>query len=96
MLKSLVPINKTSIPLIEAISFAWLSCSVFFNWNILLIGIGSMGLGASFTIVNTLTVPLAIAFFKLDEINIGSGMTQMFRWIGSALGAPVMSYIFIS
>ena len=81
--------------LIEAISFAWLSCSVFFNWNILLIGIGSMGLGASFTIVNTLTVPLAIAFFKLDEINIGSGMTQMFRWIGSALGAPVMSYVFI-
>ncbi len=80
---------------IYVISFTWLATSIYFNWNIVLIALGAIGLGAAFTITNTLTIPLALAFFQASEINIGSGMVQMFRWIGAALGAPIMSYVFL-
>ena len=75
-------------------AFACLAIMMIYGVNLYLLSIGTILYGIAFVLINSLSLQLALAYFEPADLNIGSGMNQMFRWTGAAIGAPVMSSIF--
>lgn len=52
--------------------------------------------GGSFVIVNACTMQSALEYIPLQKAGIASGKSMMLRWLSGAIGAAVISTIFIS
>lgn len=75
--------------LFSFISFIWIAWALDLGIICMMIGFALSGIG--FFLVNSTTAPMGLSYLPEAEINIGVGMMQMIRWIGAAIGAPIMS-----
>lgn len=51
--------------------------------------------GASFSLVNSNSIPAALEFIPANKSGISTGKSLMIRWLGGAIGAAVVSTIFM-
>jgi MFS transporter, DHA2 family, multidrug resistance protein len=79
---------------IAFIGFIVMAGAIYNALGIIVYSFGTLLFGVGYVVINSLSVQLGLAFFSDKKINIASGLSMMLRWVGAAIGPPVLTTVF--